>query len=761
MQSRFNVAARAARWSATHRRLAIFGWLAFVVLSIAIGGAVGQRQLTDAEGTPRESGRAEAALERARMNTNDEVVMVQSTRYAAGDPEFDAAIAEAADRLGAVPSVTAIETPLDGGGAVSDDGHAALVEFRIRGDQEAAEAKVGESLDAVAAVQRSHPEFRVDQFGDASASQAIEDVFADDLHKAETTSLPITLLILLVAFGALVAALVPLLLAFSAVLATVSLLALPSQLVPMDPNVASVVVLVGLAVGVDYSLFYLRREREERRAGRSAEAALNAAAATSGRAVLVSGLTVIASMSGMLLAGDPTFTSFAVGTMLVVAVAMLASLSVLPAVLAALGDRVDKGRIPFLGKYMERRRESGRSFWGAVAAKVMRHPVAALLGAGGLLVALAVPALGLNTVVTGPNDFPQDIEIVQVYNRLVDSFPSEGAESVVVVEAEDVDAPPVRGAIAEFGRAAEADASVTGEVQVRTAADGSVAAIAVPTVGDGADDASTAAMTRIREQVVPAAFGGLPGVEVSVTGSAAQSEDFSTVLEQRLPIVFAFVLGLAFLLLLVTFRSIVVPIKAIVLNLLSVGAAYGVLALVFQHGWAEGLLGFQGNGGITPWLPMFLFVILFGLSMDYHVLILSRVREGVDRGLGSDAAVQRGIEATAGTVTSAAAVMVAVFSVFATLSIIDMKEMGVGLAAAVLIDATIVRAVLLPAAMKLLGDRNWYLPRSLRWLARNGAGEPVREAGEPVRGASEPVQAGEPEEARDRMAEPEGEPARA
>ena len=731
MPAKLNLAARAARWSSAHRRLAIVGWIAFVVLSLALGGAVGQRDLSDAEATPGESGRAEAALERARIDSNDEVVLVESSKHRAGDPEFRAAVAETTARLARLPSVTAISSPARGGGVVSADGHAALIEFRIRGNQEAADAKVDASLAAVAAAQRHHPGLRIDQFGDASASKALEKVFEEDLGKAETTSLPITLIILLLAFGALVAALVPLLLAFTAVLATVSLLALPSQLVPMDQNVASVVVLVGLAVGVDYSLFYLRREREERRAGRSAEAALAAAAATSGHAVLVSGLTVIASMAGMLLAGDPTFTSFAVGTMTVVAVAMLASLTVLPALLASLGDRVDKGRIPFLGRYLERRRASGRSFWGTVAAAVMRRPVVSLLAAGGLLLALALPALGLNTVVSGPSDLPRDVEVVRTYDRLVAAFPQEGAESVVVVQADDVDAPPVRRAIAELGRLAAADPGVTGPVKVETGGHGTVAAIAIPTVGDGANAASTAAMSRIRERLVPAAFGDLPGVRVDVTGDAAQSEDFRTLLDQRLPLVFAFVLGMAFLLLLVTFRSIVVPIKAILLNLLSVGAAYGVLVLVFQDGWGEGLLGFHGNGGVTPWLPMFLFVILFGLSMDYHVLILSRVREGVDRGLSSDEAVRRGIEATAGTVTSAAAVMVAVFSVFATLSIIDMKEMGVGLAVAVLIDATIVRAILLPAAMKLLGERNWYLPRSLGWLARPRRSPP---APEPARG---------------------------
>ena len=725
MTRKNNIPSRAARWSARHRKVAIFGWLAFVVLSVVVGGAVGMRELTDAEAVSGEAGRAERALEAGHLDPNDEVLMVQSKRLVASDPEFEATVKEATRRLRRLPSVVAVSSPSEGGGAVSADGHAALVEFRIPGTVEEAEGKVDASLAATAAVQRNHPQLRVEQFGDASAAKAVNAVFSEDLGKAETTSLPLTLLILLVAFGALVAALVPLLIGFSAVIATLGLLALPSQLVPMDPNVPAVVVLVGLAVGVDYSLFYLRREREERRAGRGPGAALEAAAATSGHAVLVSGLTVIAAMAGMLLSGDPTFTSFAVGTMTVVAVALFASLTVLPAVLSKLGDRVEKGRVPFLARL--RRRRHGRSLWAGVIDRVMRHPVVAAVGAAGLLIALALPALALHTQVSGPDDLPRDIPIVRTYDRLTAAFPSEGASAKVVVEAEDVSSAGVAASIAKLRAGAAADPQVTGPAKVERSADGTVVAVTIPIAGSGSDGAATAATERIRRELVPAAFGDTAAA-VNVTGEAAQSKDFNDLLGARLPLVMAFVLGLAFLLLLVTFRSIVVPIKAIVLNLLSVGAAYGVLVLVFQDGWGESLLGFHSNGGISSWLPMFLFVILFGLSMDYHVLILSRVRENVDRGMSSDEAVRRGIVATAGTVTSAALVMVAVFSVFATLSIIDMKEMGVGLAVAILIDATIVRAILLPASMKLLGERNWYLPGALGWLprVRHGDPEPTR-----------------------------------
>jgi RND superfamily putative drug exporter len=724
MSTQNNIAARAARWSTAHRKVAIFGWLAFVVLSVLVGGAVGQKKLTDAEAVSGESGRAELALERSHSSPNDEVVLIQSKDMTVKDPQFAAAVAETTKRLGGLGSVAKVSSPADGGGQVSDDGHSALIEFELPGSKDQAEERVDASLAATAAAQTHNPDVRIEQFGGASAGKALEAAFEEDLSKAEKTSLPVTLLILLLAFGALVAALVPLLISFSSVIATLGLLALPSQLVPMDSSVSSVVVLVGLAVGVDYSLFYMRREREERRAGRSASASLEAAAATAGRAVLVSGATVITAMAGMLLSGNATFASFAVGTMTVVAVALVASVSVLPAVLSKLGDRVELGKVPFLGRL--RRRREGRSLWAGVIARVMRRPLVSLLAGTALLVALALPALGLNTVVSGPDDMPRDVPIVKTYDRITAAFPGEAAATTVVVEAADVQSGPVAAAIAQLRESAEADPQVSGAVKVDRSADGTVASVQIPTGGEGSDEAATRAMEHVRDSLVPAAFAGVSGAEVNTTGSAAQSKDFNDQLAERLPLVFGFVLGLAFLLMLVTFRSIVVPIKAIVLNLLSVGAAYGVLVLVFQDGLGESLLGFHSNGGISSWVPLFLFVILFGLSMDYHVLILSRVREYVDRGLGSDEAVKRGITATAGTVTSAAVVMVAVFSIFATLRLIDMKEMGIGLAVAVLIDATIVRAIMLPAAMKLLGDRNWYLPRALGWLPRRREPEPAQ-----------------------------------
>ena len=520
----------------------------------------------------------------------------------------------------------------------------------------------------------------------------------------------------------------------TAVAATIGVLGPISQLVALDEAVASVVLLVGLAVGVDYSMFYLRRYMEERDAGRGNDAALTAAAATSGHAVLVSGVTVVIAMAGMFLAGSPIFTSFAVGTILVVAVAVVGSVTVLPTLLAALGQRgwLEKGRVPFVARRRHETHGESRA-WSAILDRVLRRPLLSLVLATGVLVALAIPALGLHTINTGIQGIPRDLPVMQTYDRIQAAFPGGPQPALVVVQADDVTTPAVQGAIAALRREALATGRLSEPVTVDVNPARTLAVVNVPMQGTGTDDASNAALATLREDVIPRTVGAVDGTSVHVGGLTAGSKDFSDTMQSRLPIVFAFVLGLAFVLLLVTFRSVVVPLKAIVLNLLSVAAAYGVLKLVFQDGRGEEVLGFESLGGTTSWLPLFLFVILFGLSMDYHVFILSRIREAVDRGEPTRAAVAHGIKSTAGVVTSAAVVMVAVFSIFATLSAIDFKMMGVGLATAVLLDATIVRAVLLPSAMVLLGERNWYLPRWLEWLPRRAIEpEPGAGAGAPA-----------------------------
>ena len=493
------------------------------------------------------------------------------------------------------------------------------------------------------------------------------------------------------------------------------LVALPSQIVPMDESIAEVILLIGLAVGVDYSLFYIRRERDERRAGRSESAALEAAAATSGRAVLISGVTVMIAMAGMFFSGDKTFMSFAIGTMIVVAVAMLGSLTVLPALLSWLGDRIDKVRVPLIGRL---RRDDGEPrVWGAILDRVLRRPVVSAAAATAVLLALAAPALSLNTAKSGLDALPASLKELQSYNKVNDAFPG-GATPAIVAIAGNASDPELKAAIAELRKQALASGQAREPIHVEVAPGGKAVQVQIPLIGEGTDKASSDALTTLRNDVIPATLGTVDGIEYAVTGETAASSDWDKAMKSAVPIVFGFVLAFAFLLLLVTFRSIVIPLKAILMNLLSVAAAYGVVVAVFQWGWGESLFDFNSNGGVAAWLPMFLFVILFGLSMDYHVFILSRVREYYDRGLDTEHAVAKGIKSTAGVVTSAAVVMVLVFGVFALMPLLDMKEMGIGLAAAILIDATIVRAVLLPATMKLLGKWNWYLPSWLAWLPR-------------------------------------------
>jgi uncharacterized membrane protein YdfJ with MMPL/SSD domain len=726
-----NLAARAGRWSAQHRKLAIWGWVAFVVAAVVIGGAVGTKTLSDNEQGVGESGQADRTLERGFPESASERVLIQAPKGGEGPQGegFRAAVAEVESRLGKLGFVHDLQGPYEPGneGQISKDGRSALVEFRIPETEKIDPAdKVGAAMAATQAAAHDHPQLRIVEVGDASGEKEISDSLGADFQKAETTSLPITLLILVVVFGALVAAGVPLILALTAVGATIGLLGPISHIFgPVAEQISSVVLLIGLAVGVDYTMFYLRREREERAAGNGERASLEAAAATSGRAILVSGFTVMVAMAGMYIAGDATFASFATGTIVVVAVAMIGSLTVLPAVLAWLGDRVEKGRIPFLGR---RKRRSESRLWSALLDRVLRHPKLAGGAALALLVAMAIPAFSLHTANSGVNSLPKDLPIVQNYDRIQAAFPGGQDPATVAIAARDVTAPPVTKAIKQLRHEVSADSQhFGGSAPLRISKDNQVAEVQVPLAGNGTNDRSNAALAALRDRVIPRTVGAVPGVDANVGGETAGSKDFNDLLAERVPFVFAFVLGAAFLLLLFSFRSLVIPITAIVLNLLSVGAAYGLVVWIFQDGHFEGLLDFTSTGAITAWLPLFLFVVLFGLSMDYHVFILTRIREAYDRGMSTEEAVAHGLKTTAGVVTSAAAVMVAVFAIFATLSFLDFKQMGVGLAAAILIDATVIRGVLLPATMKLLGESNWYLPRWLQWLPRGGGERPTSE----------------------------------
>jgi RND superfamily putative drug exporter len=706
-----NLAARAGRWSAQRWKTATFGWLALVACAVFLGNLTGTVKLTDAEQSTGEAARARQMLAHSGFpNHAGETVLVQSKALTAAQPAFRQEVQRVVARLQGLKQIRDLHSPLTPAdhGQISPDGHSALVAFDIRGQANTAADRVQPVLNAIAGLQRTTRGFTVAEFGDASANLEVNKTINDGFSRAERLSLPITFVVLLVAFGAIVAAGLPVLLAFSAVLGSGGLAAVASHVFHASDATSSVMLLMGMAVGVDYSLFYLKREREERRAGHPDP--LQRAAATSGRAVLVSGVTVLIAMAGMLLAGTKTFDSIGIGAMLVVLMAMVGSLTVLPALLGRLGDRVDKGRIR-TGRPTSR-------VWDLLLRPVLRFPRPAVLLSAALLVAMALPLLRLHTTLVGVGDLPRSIPLVSTYQKIQRAFPGAQTPAQVVLRTADVQSPATRAAIAKLERLVLASREARPPIQTTVNASRTAAVISVPLVGGGQDSRSMAALAVLRGRVLPASLGRLPGATYAVTGETAGTRDFNAVTKHRFPLVFAFVLGLAFVLLLITFRSVVIPLTSIVLNLLSVGAAYGVLVWIFQYGHLQGLLGFHSNGAVVTWLPLFLFVVLFGLSMDYHVFIVSRIKELRDGGATTSDAVARGIRGTASTVTSAAAVMVAVFAIFASLPTLDIKQLGVGLAIAVLLDATLIRGVLLPATMKMLGEWNWYLPRWLAWLPR-------------------------------------------
>lgn len=692
---------RAARWSAEHPWRAILGWVALVAVAVGLAVAVSTHETTDADYRQGESGRADALVADAGLTTPDtENILLRG-------PGSRAAAADIVDRMGGVPGVAAVSDP-----QAAADGTALLVSVQLADGVEEADA-----VQAVTAqVAGEHPGTDIREAGDLSIDAAINDQVAEDLGSAETISLPVTLLLMLLAFGALIAAGIPVLLAASSVAVTIGLMAPLSHLVPSDATVSSMIVLIGMAVGVDYSLFYLKREREERAHGRTTLEAVEVAAQTSGHSILVSGGAVIASMAGLFVVGDATFNSLAVGSILVVAVAVLGSITVLPALLVKLGRWSDRPRVPLLWRLNRRlhRRLGHGGISRRLLSPVVRHPLAALLLSGLVVLGLAVPALGMRTHSATLDTLPTSIPEVQTVKAISASFPAdEGASATVVVKAAPAHRGEVVSALQRLGRqAAATGAFVASGDGVQTSADGSTSLVVLGMPYDETDDRVPAAVHQLRDQLVPAAVGDLPeGSEHAVGGGAAEDVDFDHQQQGRLALVIGFVLLLTMLIMALTFRSVPLALTSSALNLASVGAAFGVLTLVFQHGWFSGPLDFTSPGFVINWLPLFVLVVLVGLSMDYHVFVLSRVREHVGRGLPTRVAVERGISDTAGVVASAATVMVSVFAIFATLSMIEMKMMGVGLSAAILLDATLVRLVMLPAILVLLGDRVWWPAR--------------------------------------------------
>jgi RND superfamily putative drug exporter len=688
-------------------------WLGSVVIAMVAGHFTGTVQLAAADTGAGQTGVAQQMIARDFTQRASETVLFESPASATS-PAFRTAVADTIARVQATGRVTSLQSPYDPRYSGALSAHAALLSFQLTGSLTAETSNVAPVLDAVSAAARAHPGITIAETGDATITKALDDTVLRDLHRAELLSFPVTLVVLLIAFAALVAALLPLGLATLAILAATGLVAFTSHLSGVSTQASSVMLLIGLAVGVDYSMFYVKRAREERAAGKSALDAITTAAATSGRSVLISGLIVLLAMSGMFILGNKVFTGIGQSSMLVVAVAIIGSLTLLPALLSLLGDRVDAGTLHALAG--ARRPPAENRVWGAILRRTLARPALSAVAAAAVLGVLAIPAFSLHTAEPGASDLPQATSALQTYNRIQRVFPGDRAPAQVVIEVPAATSPAVLAAGAAFEKAALATGEMFQPITITANAARTAAIINVPLAGNGEDAASAAALATLRTNVIPATLGALPGAKVAVGGLTAATVDFNALMGQRLPWVFAFVLLLDFVLLLISFRSLAIPVTAVVLNLLSVGAAYGVIVAIFQWGWGQSLLGFTSPGAIASYLPPFFFVLLFGLSMDYHVFILSRIRESYDRTGSTNEAVAHGIKTTAGVVTAAAVVMVFVFGTFATLSMVSLKEMGVGLAVAVLLDATVVRAVLLPATMTLLGQRNWYLPRWLAWL---------------------------------------------
>ncbi|MFG2027195.1 MMPL family transporter [Streptomyces sp. NPDC048825] len=705
---------RTAAWSMAHRKTTLVLWIALVILAYAASMVTGVREQDDADGLTGQSAVAEQMLDGADFADDGiERVMIQARSGKLSAATADTVVTSLRERYDALDDVTGVGDPV-----TSEDGRSVLLPVTLdlgSGDEKKKpKSVVGPMLKATEAEQQAHADLRIEQLGKGSVTRELSQQLGADFQRAEFISVPVTLLILLVAFGALLAAGLPVLLGITSVVFALGLAGVTSLLVPVDANQASLILLMGLAVGVDYSLFYIRRQREERALGNSPEAALRIAAATSGRAVLVSGLTVTFAMAGMFFSGNMLFYSLALGTVLVVAVAVIGSLTVLPAALAALGDRIDRPRIPLLRRRTVVGKES--RLWAAVLRPVLRAPGVSLVIGVVAMLALAAPALGMKLKMPGDEDLPRSYEIMQTYDRVVEAFPTEGTAHAVAVEADKARSDEVAQLLTELHQNAMATGQFAESARpdIALSQDGRVSRLELHVQGDADGPKAEQTLKLLRTDLAPQVLEGADVDEWAVGGETAFSTDFSDTLKDRLPLVIGFVTLLCLGVMLMAFRSMVLALLTAALNVLSVAAAYGVLVLVFQGEWAEGLLGFDSNGAVVSWLPLILFVVLYGLSMDYHVFVLSRVREGVKRGGSTHAAVRHGILTSAGVVTTAAVIMVAVFAVFATLSTLDMKQLGVGLAVAILLDATLIRGVLLPAALALLGTRAWPKSRPSR-----------------------------------------------
>ena len=715
---------RIASWSADHRWWVIAASALVVVLAIFVMNSMETKTL-DYNGEGDSAIGADLVTDGFQFNSAPtEQLVFSNPSLDAQDSRFQSTVAGLVEQLRSLPEVASVTSYYEtrDSAMLSDDGHVVLAQVMIEGDDSEAEENVDAILDTVRAGAADATGFEIVMAGDTSLIKQVEEIDEEDFQSMILVTMVLALTLMLIAFRALVAAVLPLVLALGAIFTALGIAAVVSQVYPMVDFLAQVVLLMGMAVGVDYSLFIVSRYRSERKAGRPKLEAIAVASNTTGRAVFYAGVTVLLSLAGLIFTNSAIFVSMAVGVIIVVLLALIGSLTLLPAMLAVLGDKVNRLRLPIIGR--DRGQNDGGGVWGAVTDKVLARPGVLATVTAGALIALAVPVLSLNLAwPTGSDAYHDAVEGKRALVLMEEHFSAGLAQpAFVIVDDPDVNSATVQGSVANLIERVEEDGAFAAPFETRVNQAGDLLYVTVPLVDSTDEDAAEDAVEHLREDIIPGAFAGSDS-QVYVSGGTAGSLDFTDQMVGSAPYVFAFVLGLAFLLLLVMFRSIVIPFKAIALNMLSVGAAYGVVVMVFQWGWGISILGSEATGVIVPWLPLFLFAILFGLSMDYHMLLLGRIKESYDQGHSNEESVSRGIKLTAGQITSAAAIMVGVFGTFALGRGVDTQQMGLGLAVAILIDATVIRSVLLPASMKLLGDRNWYLPSWLEWLPKVNSSE--------------------------------------
>jgi uncharacterized membrane protein YdfJ with MMPL/SSD domain len=701
------VTERLARWSSRHPWRAFGAWLGAIVVALAFSVLFLPGNLTTTghvTGNP-ESKQAEDVFDQRfppDPRAVDELIVVRSPTRTVNDPAFRAFVRKL-EAQGEATGVVARASSVQ----VSKDRHALLIGVLRKADVD--------PLLSVVEQNDGRDGFSVVMTGEGTLDHDFNELSQHDLKSGELqVGLPAALVILILVFGAVVAGLVPLVMAIVSIVVALGLCALVAEAFSVSVFLVNMLTGMGLALGIDYSLFVVSRYREERGHGRPEFDAIAAAGATASRAVLFSGTVFVIALSGMLLVPSNIMKSLAVGAIAVGIVSVVSALTLLPALLGRLGDRVNALRVPWLGRNIGSAQE-GR-FWGAIVRAVMRRPVVSLVAFGALLIAAAVPAYGLTLGASGVSTLPDRLESKQGFEALARYFPQASSSPALIAVEGNVNAPRVRVAIARL-RSELRREPVFGRSDLRIAPSGDVAAIGVEVGGDRTGERTLDAVRHLRSVTIPQAFRGTD-VRVLVGGDTADNVDFIDAMNTWLPIVFVYVLGLSFVLLTIVFRSIVVAATSIALNLLSVGAAYGLVILVFKHGVGTGLLGFQQVDSIEAWVPLFLFSVLFGLSMDYQVFLLSRIKERYDATGSTNDAVIHGVSSTARLITGAALIIVAVFGGFAMGDLVMFQQMGFGVAVALLIDATIIRSVLLPAAMRLLGRWNWYLPSWLEWLPR-------------------------------------------